>query len=575
MKETNSLLIPSLAFYRLNLLLGGLLSPFILFIADYLNEGLPRVFHFFIFFSVISMVFYLLTYFSDLFIRHIRIVFIITGLITSYLFLYISYEYNFHYASLVAQILIVISITFVIVNIKELILFLTLYWVLDIFLILIYKEIIFFDRAYQLEFFHFHVLLLVAMGICYVAMVSRSSQANKFQEIIQSKELAMEFIQESRREVEDMRLALNTSSIVAITNLKGVITYANGNFEKISGYSLHELLGNTHSIINSGHHSREFFRDMWKTISEGKVWRGEIKNKNKDGNFYWVATTIVPLSDNKGRLNRYIAIRNDITNRKLAEEKLILSEERFRNLYQNIKEDIQLAAETQKYLLPRIQEIPGFKWKAFVQPFMDVSGDLIALRKNKNDSYDIFLADIAGHGVASALVSAVVALSFQQMDDLENNGEVKTSHSILAIRNAIQAIQIDEFICGVFLNLNVKSKVLSYTYAGQLPGLIHRKGETRILEGKGMPLFPTGNIILNDYSIQLESGDQLLFFSDGVYEISNNNEEFLDYEGFQKLAHSAFLQKESHPITFIENALMEYSLNSPLDDISMFYLYSE
>ncbi|MCC5815102.1 MAG: SpoIIE family protein phosphatase [Leptospira sp.] len=575
MKESKSLLIPSLAFYRLNLLLGGLLSPIVLFIADYLNDDLPKAFQFFILFAIFSMAFYLLTYISDSFVRHIRKVFILTGLVTSYLFLFISYEYDFYYASLVAQILIVISITFVIVNIKELILFLAFYWTFDILLIVLYKDFILFDRAYQQEFFHFHVLLLVAMGICYIAMVSRSSQAQKFQEIIQSKELAMEFIQESRREVDDMRLALNASSIVAITNLRGVITYANGNFERISGYSLEELLGNTHRIINSGYHPPEFFRNVWKTISEGKVWIGEIKNKRKDGSYYWVATTIVPLSDNQGRPNRYIAIRNDITNRKLAEQKLILSEERFRNLYQNIKEDIQLAAETQKYLLPRIQDIPGFQWKAFVLPFMDVSGDLISLRKNKNDSYDIFLADIAGHGVASALISAVVALSFQQMDDLKDKDEVKTSHSLLAIRNAIQAIQIDEFICGVFLNLEVESKVLSYTYAGQLPGLLHRNGETKILEGRGMPLFPSGNILLNDYSIQLESGDQLLFFSDGVYEIKNNNEEFLDYEGFQQIAHSAFLQKESHPITFIENALMEFSLNSPLDDISMFYLYSE
>jgi PAS domain S-box-containing protein len=125
------------------------------------------------------------------------------------------------------------------------------------------------------------------------------------------------------KELQDQKFALDQSAIVATTDPRGVITYINDKFCEISGYEREELIGRTHKIINSGNHDPAFFVNMWRTIAQGKVWRGEVCNRRKDGSIYWVMTTIVPFLDANRSPYQYLAVRHDITALKAAQQTII------------------------------------------------------------------------------------------------------------------------------------------------------------------------------------------------------------------------------------------------------------
>lgn len=130
-------------------------------------------------------------------------------------------------------------------------------------------------------------------------------------------------IKDTQDQLRQMFEAISSMAIVVETNPAGVITYVNDNFCTVSGYSREELLGKTHRVVNSGLHDAEFFKNLWTTIASGKKWYGEICNRRKDGTLYWVQTAITPMIGPQGEVSKYLALRVDITDRKMAEAQIL------------------------------------------------------------------------------------------------------------------------------------------------------------------------------------------------------------------------------------------------------------
>jgi PAS domain S-box-containing protein len=197
--------------------------------------------------------------------------------------------------------------------------------------------------------------------------------ARDFMPALPMKDIAAndEALERSLKELADIKFALDQSTIVAITDQRGIINYVNDEFCRISKFRRAELIGQDHRIINSAYHSKDFIRELWTTIASGQVWKGELRNRAKDGSIYWVDTTIVPFLNSDGKPYQYVAIRHDITQRKVAEEQV---------LQQAV--ELQRAAQ-----LSIVGELAAGLAHEIKNPLAGIQGavDILIRRRDKND----------------------------------------------------------------------------------------------------------------------------------------------------------------------------------------------
>jgi len=196
---------------------------------------------------------------------------------------------------------------------------------------------------------------------------------------------------ESLRELEFQKQALDAHSIVSITDMTGKILYTNDKFSEISQYSREELLGQDHRVLNSGYHPHDFFKTMWATIGHGQVWHGEVKNKRKDGSFYWVDSTVVPFLNAQGKVQRYVSVRTDMTERKRVEEAMRDAKEAAERAAQ-VKSDF-LANMSHEIRTP-MNGIIGMTNLALETALTDEQREYISLVKSSADSLLSIINDI-------------------------------------------------------------------------------------------------------------------------------------------------------------------------------------
>nr|WP_121272429.1 PAS domain-containing protein [Pedobacter schmidteae] len=182
--------------------------------------------------------------------------------------------------------------------------------------------------------------------------------------------------------------AVDNSVISSITDITGTIIYVNKKFCEVSQYSANELIGQSHSLINSGHHPKQFFKNMWQTIARGEVWHGEIKNLAKDKSYYWVDSVIVPIKNKAGKPFQYLSLRTLISSRKANEEKERL---------QNVKHMEEMLFKISHQMRQPVVQILGLS--ELIDQNKDASDDLkqaIAYLKNSAQALDQYTRELSG-----------------------------------------------------------------------------------------------------------------------------------------------------------------------------------
>ncbi|MDE2416544.1 MAG: response regulator [Burkholderiales bacterium] len=206
--------------------------------------------------------------------------------------------------------------------------------------------------------------------------------------LVQQKEEGQRDLQSALTDLAHQKFALDQHAIVSTTDIHGNIIYANDKLCEISGYSRAELLGKNHRLIGSGTHDQAFFADMWDTITAGNVWHGEICNRNKAGKLYWVSATIVPLRDEAGKPSMFIAIRTDITERKMMESTIQAAEARLRritNAVPGVVFQAHMLEDVTRYTFvsDRIEEILGISSPALLADPLLIRNQVIEMDRDR------------------------------------------------------------------------------------------------------------------------------------------------------------------------------------------------
>jgi PAS domain S-box-containing protein len=329
--------------------------------------------------------------------------------------------------------------------------------------------------------------------------------------------------------------ALDQHAIVAITDGSGTIVSVNEKFIQISGYTELELLGENHRLLNSGFHDETFFVEMYRTITRGDVWHGEICNKAKAGHLYWVDTTIVPFMDENNKPKSYIAIRTDITEKKrnLLQLKDALTALRVKQ--EQLEQEEKIAQHVFSNITASnnddIDEV-----STWCEPMGSFSGDMILSSLLPDGGLRIILCDFTGHGLPAALGAVPVSSIYTAitaknlpltvlMDELNNK------------LNTLLPTDIFCCIAGVDLN---SARTHAHVWNAGLPDILlinHDGGIRQRFSSNHLPLgvMPYDQDEMYTYDIELVAGDYLYVYSDGLTEAENTDGEMLGQYRLEQL----------------------------------------
>lgn len=301
-----------------------------------------------------------------------------------------------------------------------------------------------------------------------------------------------------------------TADSVLLTDQFGVIQYVNPAFEETAGYKKHEVIGKTPRILKSGKHGRDFYKNIWNTLLEGRSYQGTIINKKKSGELYTSQQTITPIKDDGGSICNFVSVLKDITELKKK---------------QQLEIQLSLAQQLQQRLYHEDFYIPGIDIAGTAFPADETCGDYYDCINQEDGVYSIIIGDVCGHGVGPAIITAETRAYTRSFAQTESDPATLLN----LINKELGAGLFDDFFVTLCIaRINLKLNILDYAGAGHYPACLpDGEGNVKcILESRGIPLG-----VNNDFSfagseiIKINPNDLMLFITDGLVEASGPNEE--------------------------------------------------
>ncbi|MBJ6800109.1 SpoIIE family protein phosphatase [Geomonas propionica] len=376
-------------------------------------------------------------------------------------------------------------------------------------------------------------------------------------------------ISERKRAEESLRVqsaALEAAAnAIVITDRNGIVLSVNEAFTRMTGYTLAESVGRDLSFLKSDRHDAELYQDLWSTIMAGKIWHGELVNRRKNGELYPEEQTITPVMDQDGLIKHFICIKQDITERKLAEQALLQNT--------SMHKEMEIARQIQLSLLPAAPPLlTGIDCAGRCVPASHIGGDYYDILLH-GERLDLVIADVSGHSVGAALIMVETRSVLRaQMPALDGPAQVVAALNEILHDDLSRA---ELFITMSYLSYHRTSGRLRYSNAGHPPPLLYRPAEERFfeLDAEGLILGVQRRVAFDEPAVQVEKGDLLLLYTDGITETQNPSSELF---GVQRLKGVLAREHRKPSVAIIDavlDALRAYTGNTSFDDdISMLML---
>lgn len=366
-----------------------------------------------------------------------------------------------------------------------------------------------------------------------------------------------------------LTVAQSPSSII-ITDIHRNIEYINPRFEEVTGYTKEDVMGKNASYLKSGKTPAATYKKLSNDLTAGKVWRGELINRRKNGELYWEMATVSPIRNENGETSHYVFIGEDITQKKRAEEALLLSEKNLRKRNEMIEQDLRNAQLIQRALLPReLPAIREIKIDYRYLPLESVGGDYFSLTQLREGGLGVFLGDVTGHGVSAALFLAMVK-AFTDRACRQYGREPGKYFGML--NNDLLENMTTNFLTAIYgvFRIDQEQKKATFTFSkgGHPPPIVHRAstGLAEICDVNGTILGMMPGADYEQKIIDLFDGDKLYLFTDGVHETVNIKNQFFGLEGLSGTIKKADRVDLSETLDGIIRSIQSFRGKAPVRD---------